>query len=180
MRSTPRNDTLRIDNITQSITLSPRYTFESFGGTNTTSASYSLQNFTDHNIISGARNKRRSHATSAMWTLGLPSTLSFATHVAYTRARSSLTSMRIISLGETVGHQFLERRLSLSGTFGYNIMKTITASGQMQAGLQAGYSLDKWGRLSLSVSLSQVDDGDPLVDATYREMIGRLQYSYSF
>jgi hypothetical protein len=180
MRSTPRNDTLRIDNITQSITFSPRYTFEWFGGTNTTSASYSFQNFTDHNIISGARNKRRSHAASAMWTLGLPSTLSFATRVAYTQARSLLTSMRIISFGETIGHQFLERRLSLSGTFGYNIMKTVAASGQLQAGLQAGYSLDRWGRFSLSLSLSQVDDGDPLVDASYREMIGRLQYSYSF
>jgi hypothetical protein len=179
MRSTPRNDTLRIDNITQSISLSPRTMFESLGGSNTVSVSYSLQSFTDYNEITGGGNKRRTHASSAMWSLVLPSTLSLATRVGYTLAASPASRVQILSAAETVGRQFFDRRLSLSGTFGYNLMKTPVSSGQLQAGLQAAYSLERWGRFSLGVSMSSVDDGDPSRDASYREVIGRFQYSYA-
>ena len=180
LRSTPKNDTLRIDNITQSISVAPRYTFPSFEGTSTLMASYSYQNFSDNNIVTSSRNGKHSHAASATWSLGLPSTLSFGTRVGYNLSSASAVKVRVITVGETVGHQFFDKKMSVSATVGYSVVKATASSGQLQGGLNASYSLDKWGRFSLSFTASQFNDNDPLTDALYREMIGRLQYSYAF
>jgi hypothetical protein len=180
IRSTPRNDTLRIDNITQSISAAPRYTFAAFKGANTLTGSYSYQNFSDNNLVTSHRAGKHSHAANLTWSLGFQSTLSFATRAGLNLSSTSMAKVRVFSFGETVGHQFFDRKFSLSGTFGYSIVRTTISSGRVQGGLQASYSPEAWGRFSLSFTASQFNDDDPLTDASSREMIARLHYSYAF
>ena len=91
-----------------------------------------------------------------------------------------LANVTIINVGETVGHQFLDKKLALSGTLGYSAVRVTTTSGQLMGGLQASYSLGDRGRIALSLTVSQFDDSDPETDALYRETVGRLQYSHAF
>ena len=180
MRSTPRNDTLRIENVTQSVSVVPRYAFSSFGGMSTLSASYSYQSYTDNNIVTSSRNGRTSHTGGATWSLMFPSTLSFATRVSGTGSSTALARITIINLGETVGHSFFGKKLVLSGTVGYSVVRVTETSGQLMGALLASYSLGDRGRIALSLTVSQFDDSDPGTDALYRETVGRLQYSHAF
>ena len=180
MRSNPRNDTLRIDNITQSFSVSPRYSFPAFGGSGTALVSYARQDYTDYNTITGTLSDNRSNSGTAMWTLFFPSSLNLTTSLMYTEATTSAYSMSIAGLNETIGYAFFDNRLSTSVTFGYNIVRVSEADGQINARFSATYAIPGWGAFTLSLMNNRYDYADPSVSPSYSEALGTLQYSYGF
>ena len=180
MSSNARNDTLRIDNVSQSLTISPRYTFPAFGGSSTALVTYSLNEFTDFNTVTGALSENKTNAGMASWILAWPSTLSATTSVMYTSASTHVIETIVKSINETLGYAFFDNHLSTSLTAGYTAVKTTGDDGQVNARLTLGYTPGTWGTFTLSLATSQYTFDPSSASASYREHTGSLQYNYSF
>jgi hypothetical protein len=180
MQSNARNDTLRIDNISQSFTLSPRYTFQAFGGTSTAFLSYSLQAFTDFNTVTGALSDNKTNTGVVSWINAWPSTFTSTTSLMYTSAAMQLLETMVRSVTETIGYSFFGNKLSTSLTAGYTAVRTTGDDGQFTGRLTLGYSPGTWGTFTMSLSTSQYNFDPSSASASYREHMGSLQYSYSF
>jgi len=180
MRSTPRNDTLRVDNISQSLTLSPRLSFDSFGGTSFVGVSYSLQDFTDKNTITSATSENTSHAVSTTWSLTLPSSLSFTTNYTFIQSMTSLLTMKIHTITETIGYAFFDNALSLSITGGYNILRGMSSDGQATGTFTASYNAGDAGTFTLIIMTNTYNYENSLSGTSFSESQGSLMYSYAF
>jgi hypothetical protein len=180
MRSNPRNDTLRIDNISQSVMISPRYSFSGLGGTNIFVLNYSLQSFDDFNVVSGSRSSNKTNTGVASWTIVFPSTLSFSTNLMYAHVSASAAKSTIKGVTETVGRSFFENLLTTSLTIGYNAFTVNSTSGQLIGRLGASMNLGKSGTLSLMLSSSRFNYSDPTAGQSYGEYQGSLSYNIHF
>jgi hypothetical protein len=180
MRSAPRNDTLRIDNIAQSFSLSPRYSFSSFGGMSTALVSYGFQDFTDFNTITGALSNNQSHSGTGMWALIFPSTLSLTSSVNYTSVRTSVYAMSIAGVNETIGYAFFDNRFYTGVTVGYNVVHLSGTDGQVTARFNASYSTPGWGVFTLSLMNNRYTYADASLSPSFSEAMGSLQYSLGF
>jgi hypothetical protein len=180
MRSAARNDTLRIDNIAQSLTVSPRYSFTSFGGMSTAILSYSRQDYTDYNTVTGGLSNNKSQTGLLVWSLVFPSSLNFATSLMYTISETSILNTKVKSVNETVGHSFFDNKLTTSVTVGYNIVQVTGTDGQFSGRLMASYSMGRGGTFTMMLSSSRYNYADEVITPSYSEYMGSLQYSYSF
>jgi hypothetical protein len=180
MRSTHTKDSLRVDHLTQSVYISPTYTFEGLGGTNSLNANFMLQSATDGNPVTTEGNENSARAAALMHSLTLPSTLNLTTGVTWNGMTSSYSDTDILSFSETVGRSFLDNALSVSLTGGYNIVASETGTdGQFSGRLMLGYSFEKYGMLSLSLSNNSYSYGQP-DRPSFDEWYGSLQYSAGF
>jgi hypothetical protein len=180
MRSNPQNDTLKIDNISQSLTIAPRYTFPAFGGTSTAVLTYSYQDFTDYNTVTGALSDNRTQAGTALYMLAFPSSLSLTTALMLTSSETSQSSLIIQSLNQTIGYSFLDNALTTSATIGYTITRSPAKDGQFVGRLSASYSLGKAGSFTLSLTTNRYTYSDAAGVPSYREAMGSLIYGLSF
>jgi hypothetical protein len=180
MQSNPRNDTLRIDNISQSLSISPRYTFPAFGSNSTVLLNYSVQAFTDFNTVTGALSDNRTNNGLISWILAWPSTLTSTTSVMYTSSATQVIETIVRSVNETLGYSFFDNRLSTSVTGGYTVVHTTGDDGQFTGRLTLGYSPGTWGIFTLSISTNTYNFDSGSTSPSYREHMGSLQYSYSF
>ena len=118
------NDTLRMNNVYNSLTVGPRFTFTALGGQNVANLSTTWQTTEDLNPITdqGINDVLTLNATHS---LVKESGLSFATSFLYTNSKSagpgSGFSTGVISIGETVSKNFLDGKLSAnaSGSIGF-------------------------------------------------------------
>lgn len=179
MRSSQTNDTLRIDNISQSFSIAPRYVFESFGGNSTAVASYSLQDYTDYNVVSARTSQNSTQTVLGVWTLVFPSSLSFSTMVMHMLASMSIMDTKISSVNETVGYSFFNNLLSTSLTFGYNVVTVRSDDGQFNGRFSASYNTKTLGTFTLSLTSNNYNYGDPASGSSYGEYQGSLTYSIS-
>jgi hypothetical protein len=180
IRSAPRNDTLRIDNITQSMNVAPRVVFDWLGGSNFATISYSLQDFIDKNSITSALSENTSQSVAATWSLMMPSSLSFTTNYAATQARTSLLTLRIHSFMETLGYALFDNALTLNLSGGYNIVKGVSSDGQVTGSFSATYSLGNAGTFTLIITGNRYNYENSLAGASFLETQGSLLYMYSF
>jgi hypothetical protein len=180
MRSAPRNDTLRIDNISQSLTVSPRYSFAGLGGMNVLVFNYSLQSFQDFNVVSGGLSDNKSNTGVITWVLALPSAYSLSTNLMVTSAVASSAKTTIRGVTETVGHAFFDNILSTSLTLGYNLFTVSSTSGQFVVRINASTSMGKDGTLSLMLTSNRFNYSDPTAGQSYGEYQGSLSYNIHF
>ncbi len=192
IRSTPRNDTLRIENVSQSLTVSPRLNFEAFGGVSGIFGSYSLNNVDDLNIITRQTNTNQTQTGMLSWTLGLPSGLSLATTGFYSAIAQSVARTNILNIGQTAAYSFFDGALSTSLTLGYGIvnseitqsgMTTNSSDGQITGQASASYSIGeggKFGTLSLNVNNNNYAYGNPARGRNFGEWTAMVQYAIGF
>jgi hypothetical protein len=192
IRSNPRNDTLRIENVSQSLTVSPRVNFEAFGGVSGIFASYSLNNVDDLNVITRQTNTNQTQTGMLSWTLGLPSGLSLATTGFYSDIAQSIARTGILNIGQTVAYSFFEGALSTSLTLGYGLvnseitqsgMTTSSSDGQITGQASASCSIGeggKFGTLSLNVNNNNYAYGNPARGRNFGEWTAMVQYAIGF
>ncbi len=180
MRSNPRNDTLRIDNISQMAMFSPRYNFPSWDGTSSLVGSVTVQNFTDYNVATANLSENRMLGGAASWSLVFPSTLLISTSLNYTRSTTSLISTIVRSINETVGHSFFDGHLSANATIGYNAVSIGGTDRQITGRLSASYNTVHWGVFTLALSSNSYDYGNPGAGNAYTERQESLQYNIRF
>jgi len=180
MQSSPRNDTLRVDNISQSFIFSPRYTFNAFEAVSTAMLTYSLQAFTDFNTVTGALSDNKTNTGIGSWILVWPSSLTLTTTLLYTSSSTQMIETVIKGITETVGHSFLDRKMTASLMLGYTRVQTTGESGQTIGRVSVAYTPSTWGTFTLALSTSQFVY-DPLFSTpSYREHTGSLTYGYAF
>ena len=180
MRSSAVNDTLRIDNVSQSFTLSPRYSFDWLGGSDVLVVNYSLQGFQDFNVVTGNLSSNRTNTGVVTWVLTLPSTYSFSTNIMATGVTTASVKTTVRGITETLGRSFFDGTLSTSATFGYNLFTVTSTSGQFVVRISGSYNLGKSGTLSLMLSSNRFDYSDPAAGQSYGEYQGSLAYSIRF
>lgn len=180
MRSSAFNDTLRIDNISQSLTLSPRYSFQGMGGINVLVVNYSLQGFEDFNVVSGNLSSNRTNTGVVTWVLTLPSTYTFSTNIMATGVTTASVKTTVRGITETFGRSFLDGMLSTSATLGYNLFTVNTTSGQVVARISGSWNLGKSGTISLMLSSNRFNYSDPAAGQSYGEYQGSLVYNMHF
>jgi hypothetical protein len=192
IRSTPRNDTLRIENVSQSLSVSPRVNFEAFGGVSGIFASYSLNNVDDVNVITRQTNTNQTQTAMLSWTLGLPSGLSLATTGFYSDIAQSIARTNILNIGQTAAYSFFDGALSTSLTLGYGIvgseltsagMTTTSSDGQITGQASISYSIGesgKFGTLSLNVNNNNYAYGNPARGRNFGEWTAMVQYAIGF
>jgi hypothetical protein len=192
LRSTPRNDTLRIENVSQSLTVSPRVNFEAFGGVSGLFGSYSLNNVDDLNVLTRQINTNQTQTALLSWTLGLPSGLSLATTGFYSDIAQSVARTGIVNIGQTVSYAFFDGALSTSLTLGYGLvnsditqggMVTSSSDGQITGQASVSYAIGeggKFGSLSLNVNNNNYAYGNPARGRNFGEWTAMAQYSVGF
>jgi hypothetical protein len=179
VKSARSNDTLKISNVFNSVTLAPRYSFGEFGGSNNLVLNYSYQNSIDKIpfLLSSTQNK--TNMVNLMHTLSLPSTLNFVTSLLVNSVVNPVANIKMYNITETAGHMFLDNLLTTAVSLGYGITKATSQSNLILVKLIAVYSLGKWGSLNLNLSNNHINSGDN-ISPTYSELQGILQYDINF
>lgn len=173
------NDTLRLSNIFSSYSLSPRFLFDGFGGTNNLIFTYSFQDVSDKNAYTSVITDNRSHSLSTIHSLTFLTSWSFTTTILYNSAKLSTFNTRIVHISETVGRRFFNNKLTLSASTGMNFIKTTSKDSQLVFRLNAAYTLNKFGNLSFNISNSNYN-GTGITSQSYNELYGSIQYSINF
>ncbi len=172
MNSKPKNDTLRIDNLFQSISITPHFNFKAIEGYNNVSVSYMFQSFKDNNIVYSNFNNSRIHNMRGFWTISYPSTLSFSTSAGYISSKIGNIKTDITSLNESVGYSFFKGKVFTALNIMYTVTRGPQGGKQLNGGLNAVYSLNNWGQLNLYLFLSR--------RGGIKESQATLQYNYVF
>lgn len=171
-----KNDTLRLSNVFNAFSLSPRVTFDAFNANNTLLVSYSYQNSSDRNAYTAALSDSRTHSANATHILLFPSTLSLTTTLLYNKTLMSTANAQIVHISETVGKQFLDNALTTSLSLGVNFITAPQKTSQIVFRVNAGYSFGQYGTVTCYVT-NNTFRGDGVVQKNYNELYGNIQYS---
>ena len=179
MQSGTVNDTLRLANISQSVTISPRYTFPAFGGLSTTLLTYSMQQFTDFNTITGSLSDNTTHAGVVSWIMSWPSTFALTTTLMYTSSVAYAYETIVKGITETAAYS-LSGAVSTHLSVGYTEIRTVGEDGQIVGRASVTYSPKGWGSFTLTISSNAYNYDPRSSAASFREHVGSLSYSYGF
>lgn len=172
-------DSLKISNVLNMISISPRFSFTALNGMNNLSISYSHQNSEDSSPFYVGKVFNRTNSINFIHSIFFPSTLNFNTSFFYSDVSLSNFNVKIISINEIIGRQFFNNKLSLSLNLGYSITKTNKSNGFFVTGLRASYNLNKFGNFSFYITNNNFNSADPL-SPNYNELTGNLQYLINF
>lgn len=172
-------DTLRISNVFDSYTLTPRLMFNALGGTNNLMLTVNYQNSTDKNAYTQNLNTVKTSGVNLIHILTLPSSLSFSTTVLSNKTDMDIYSSKIAHVSETIGKRFFKDRLNASASLGVNWVKVKDQSTQLVFRINASYSLKKFGSLSFFITNNSYR-GYGVITQNYNEIYGNLQYNINF
>lgn len=172
-------DSLKISNVLNMISISPRFSFSALNGMNNLSISYSHQNSEDSSPFYSGKVFNKTNSLNFIHSIFFPSTLNFSTALFYSDVSLSNFNVKIISINEIIGHQFFNNKLSLFLNLGYSITKTTKSNGFFITGLRASYNLNRFGNFSFYVTNNNYNSADPL-SPSYNELTGSLQYLINF
>jgi len=178
MQSNHANDTLRADNVTQTVTLTPTWQWSSGSTSHFISATLTYQRTRDNNIISGRYGNNSMLSATLAHTVQLPSKLGLSSSLSYNRTETALQNISFATLNESVTYPFAER-FTLRGTAGLNMTSTTSSTFQLLLRAALSYSLEQWGTLTLQV-MNNTYDLTAQQGNRYSELFGSLQYAVSF
>lgn len=179
IKSKHSNDTLKLSNVFNSVSLSPRFMFEEFGGMNNLNFNYSYQNSLDKNIFTSQYSNNKTHSVGIIHSIVFPSTWSFTTSVIFNKSITSFISTQILNLSENVSRRFLDNKLNITLGGGINFIKTTVNDNQFFFTFNSNYSLEKFGSIGFTLSNNSYR-ADSELTKTYNELYGSLQYNISF
>ncbi|MCX7736065.1 MAG: hypothetical protein N2319_05075 [Candidatus Kapabacteria bacterium] len=179
IKATQYSDSLKISNVFNLISISPRFNFSAFNGINNLSLTYSYQNSEDSNPLFRSKVSNKTNTINLIHSVFFPSTLSFTTSILHNHVTLPNLNVKITSINEIISHQFFKNKLSVSLNLGYSITQVTNTNGFYIFGIRAGYSLDKFGNISFNLTNNNFKSGDPL-SPSFNEFIGNLQYSINF
>ncbi len=179
IESSHKNDTLRISNIFNSVSVSPRWSFNGLGGSNNVILSYSYQDVADKNIYTSEISNNNTNSVYALHSLAFPTSWSLSTSVLYNNTKLANLSSQIFRISEGISRQFFNKLLNISANMGINFIKTTNKSNQFVFGLNASYSLKKYGNIRFNISNNNYKGpGDVIKD--YNELYGSILYNIYF
>ncbi len=171
-------DTLRIEMINNTVSLSPTYQITSDTRTHVISASVSYSHFDEFNLFTGNFQNTTSVSTSGNYTLVFHDRpLSMGVMGMVLTNDTPLSDIRIITSGIHARYQLYDRRLVPSVRFTYsNISREpFTADHRLRLQLRTAYKITEYADLSFSWNTSNYRYGSARPDATLFE--NRFQIS---
>jgi hypothetical protein len=179
VKATRNNDTLKTSNVFNSVSISPRYNFQEFGGSNNVMLNYSYQNSDDKIAYQAASVQNKTNSLSLMHSIFFPSTLNLVSFIMYNTIDIPNAKIDIYNFTETVGYNFFDNKLNTSLSIGYSQTKTTSTSNIVLLRMTAAYNLGEAGRITFNISNNKVNSGDN-INPTYSELQGILQYEINF
>ena len=179
IKSSHSNDTLKLSNVFNCVSVAPRFMFEEFGGMNNLSLNYSYQKSLDKNIITSQYSDNENHSVGVIHSISFPSTWTFTSSVIFNKSITSFISTQILNISENVGRRFLENKLNIAVGGGINFIKTTVNDSQFFFTLNSNYSLGRFGSIGFTVSNNGYRSNNEL-SRTYNELYGSLQYNIAF
>ncbi|MEM6647257.1 MAG: hypothetical protein AAF730_13505 [Bacteroidota bacterium] len=181
LRNSETNDTLRVENVSRQYGALPSFLFTTGKARHVLRAGYTFQEFSDENVLTGRLGDTRTHNVIGGHTLSLPSGLTFTSSATYVRGLTSSINSIILTLSESVGYAFFDRKLRVNGTFSWNRTRTIFPDYGLQGRLRLSYRLPNRSQIQASFQLRNFDYGLPRAGSDgFTEFTSRLSYSISF
>lgn len=174
-----KDDTLRLSNVFNSVSISPRFYFEGMGGVNNLILTYSYQDVSDKNVYTSNISDNNTNSLFLVHSLTYVSSLSFATSFLYNNTQMPDMTSRIYHVSETISRRFFNNSLNFSASVGANFIKVIESNKQFVFRVNASYSLKKFGNISFNISNNSYN-GSGAVARNYSEIYGNIQYSINF
>ncbi|MBI9053525.1 MAG: hypothetical protein JEY96_06885 [Bacteroidales bacterium] len=172
-------DTLRLSNVFNSFSISPRLFFQGFGGTNNLIATYSYQDVSDKNVYTQSISNNHTNSVYLVHSLSYVSSLSFATTALYNSTELPTITSRIYHVSETISRRFFNNKLSASASVGANFIKVTESNKQFVFRVNASYNVGKMGSLSFNIS-NNTYNGNGVLAQNYNEIYGSIQYNINF
>lgn len=176
MYARPRVDSLGTGNVTQSLSVTPRYAFASFGGMSSVSLTYSVQAFSDFRATANLTTSQSVQSASAFWSLSFPSSFSYSASASHSSSKTEAAGIKVTSLNGTVVRAFFTNKLQTSLSFGYSSTESVVRDGQMHGSLRISYVLGAYGSFTLMMSTYNSYYGAAGI-ASSNALFGSLQYS---
>lgn len=180
MRSTHQNDSIRLQNISQIMSISPRVQFEFAEAQNIVSLSASLQDVEDKNPWIQTATKNKTLSLSFVHSMIFPSSLSLTTTAFNNTVETSFVNTKITNISETVGYALFEKLLSLNGTAGISLVQAVSNSTQFLGRISATLNLQTYGAFTLQVMTNNNSYADASTTPPSSELQGGLQYAINF
>lgn len=174
-----KDDTLRLSNVFNSISVSPRFFFNGMGGVNNLILTYSYQDVSDKNVYTSEISNNNTNSVYLVHSLTYVSSLSFATSFLYNNIQMPDLTSSIFHMSETISKRFFDNSLNLSASLGANFVKVVDRNTQLVFRVNASYNLKKFGNLSFNISNNSYN-GSSAVVRNYSEIYGSIQYSINF
>ncbi|MDA3927898.1 MAG: hypothetical protein PF541_03005 [Prolixibacteraceae bacterium] len=179
IESLHKNDTLRLSNVYNSYSITPRFNFDAFGGSNNLIMTYSFQDVSDKNIYTMQVSDNNTNSVTLIHILSYINSLSFTSTVLNNRTIMESFDSRIFHFNETVGYRFLKKKLNTSFSLGANFVGNIEKSSHLVFRVNTSYSFGKFGNLGFFMTNNSFKETGTIA-RNYNELYGSLQYNISF
>lgn len=172
-------DTLRLSNVFNSLSVTPRFFFQAFGGSNSLILTYSYQDVSDKNVYTSQVTSNNTNSLYLVHSLSYASSLAFSTTALYNNTELPNLTSKIYHVSETISKAFFDNKLSASASAGANFIKVTDSNNQFVFRINATYNLNKLGSLSFNISNNHYNSNGVLAQ-NYNEIYGSLQYNINF
>jgi hypothetical protein len=179
IESLHKNDTLRLSNVYNSFSISPRFSFNALGGNNNLVLTYNYQDVSDKNVYTSKISDNNTHSGTFIHSLSYKSSLSITSTLLYNQTQMADYESRIIHFSETLGRRFFKNKLNTSFSLGANFIQVTSLNAQLVFKFNTSYNLGKYGTFSFYISNNNYRS-DEIITQNYSELYGSLQYNISF
>jgi len=179
IESLHKNDTLRLSNVYQSFSLTPRFNFDALGGTNNVVLTYSYQDVSDKNVYTKEIQENNTNTLTFIYSLSRPNSLALTTSAMYNNTNMGQIDSRIFHFSESASYRFFKNKLSASLSLGANFVNVIDNSRQFVFRLNSSYRFGKFGTLGFFVTNNSFREAGTIA-RNYNEVYGSIQYNVSF
>lgn len=176
-------DTLRVQMVTMSYSISPTYMYSGKKNLHVITMVGSQNTFTDFNTISGALNDNDSRTALLTYFLSsLNTPFNVSTTLSYFDNISSIGMLTTGSANLSFGYRFFKKKLNTTAGIAYttNTLDALNAGSQIITNLRLKYSLNKKINLSVYGSVNLFRYGTERPGVAYRENLLRLALTYKF
>jgi len=179
LRNTNRNDTLRISNINDYLSLSPRFTYRLFDVAHTASLSFFRQSSEDLNQFTRLPYVNENLSYGATYSVTLTSPWTIMANVNRMAGTSNGQTTDVTSLNGTASTRVFNDLVSISATLGINTISAVVSSTQAFVRMSASALFDAYGQFTVMFTSNSFDYAASGALAQ-TDMMGSLQYSVSF
>ncbi len=183
MRNNNRNDTLKIENVTNSFSIGPTYALQTRSAVHTISASWALDAFTDFNTVTGQAGSNNTNTITGLYSL-LFLTVPISATIVGTHLTNDLPDrmLTISSINGMVTWAFLENALRPMASVTLTRSETagFTADNQVVLRLGIQYSITKAVNLSITASRNSHTYGSSRPGVSFHETMLETNLSTQF
>ena len=184
IRNDQRSDTLKLQTVSQSLSIDPTYTLQGETITHIVSAGFAIDDYKDYNVVSGAESSNDTRTLLASYSASFnefPLTVNVLGSYMENRLSSGILFIR--SIGTSIGYSFLERRLlsMFSVTASGSTFGSSPTDGQLFFKLGLRWKATTMIDVAANVGNNRYNYGSPLPSGgEFQELITQLSVSTRF